>query len=354
MEDLYNTKQRLESISNKIKNSNILENNKKKLLEFTNHCLADCIGKNKMSRYLYDLYNVTLWLNKDFESADKVDIEKVLFKLQETNYSEWTKRGYKVIIRKFYKWLRNSKFYPDEVDWIKTTIKENHKKLPEEMLSPEEIKRLIDGCIHDRDRALVAVLYDTGCRVGELLNLRIKDIESVEYGMKACLTGKTGMRKVLLIFSVPYLTEWLNGHPVKEPNSYIWVKNDGERLSYGRVRDLLSDIAKRVKITKKVNPHNFRHSRATFYASLLKEREMMEYFGWRKSDTVGIYVHLSGDAVDRSILRSNGIITEKEQNKEQLKPIKCNRCGKVYYFIIPNNLKIKRFYQIAIGNLRLD
>lgn len=143
MEDIYNTKQRLESVPNKIKCSNISDSNKQKLAEFTHHCLADSVGKNKVSRYLYDLYNITLWLDRDFEKAEKGDIERVLFKLQETNYSEWTKRGHKVIIRKFYKWLRNSRVYPDEVDWIKTTIKENHKKLPEEILTPEEIKKLI-------------------------------------------------------------------------------------------------------------------------------------------------------------------------------------------------------------------
>jgi len=65
------------------------------------------VSKHKASRYLYDLYNITLSLNKDFEKADRKDIERVLFKLQESNYPEWTKRGYKVIIIKFHKWVRN-------------------------------------------------------------------------------------------------------------------------------------------------------------------------------------------------------------------------------------------------------
>jgi site-specific recombinase XerD len=329
MEDLYYTQQRLESILRKIKDSSILEANKQKLREFTDHCLAGCIGKNKMSRYLYDLYNIAIWLNKDFEKANKQDIEKILVKLQETKYSEWTKKGYKVIIKKFYKWLRKSKSYPDEVEWIKSAIKENHKKLPEELLNEEEIKQLLDACTCTRDKALVATIYDSGCRVGELLNLKIKDVETVDYGMKVCLTGKTGMRKILLIFAVPYLTAWLNEHPNKKSEAYLWVKHDGKRISYGRTRYLLANTAAVAHIQKKVNPHNFRHSRATYYASKLREREMMEYFGWKKSDTVGIYVHLNGEAVDNAILRSNGIIKAQDQEGSILKPRKCERCSNI-------------------------
>ena len=108
MEDLYNTEKRLESILKKIKSSSdISKSNKDKLIEFTNHCLADSVGKNKASRYLYDLYNISIWLNKDFEKVNKQDIEKIMVKLQGANniygkpYSEWTKKGYKVITKKF-------------------------------------------------------------------------------------------------------------------------------------------------------------------------------------------------------------------------------------------------------------
>ena len=333
-EDLYNTAKKLEAAIKRIKDSKrIIEANKEKLLEFTNHCLADGVGKNKMSRYLCDLVHIAEWLCKPFAEATKQDIEGLMVILQEYKgdntgrlYSESTKRGYKIIIRKFYKWLRKTKVYPDEVEWIKTAIKENHKKLPEEMLVEEEVKRMIESCTCARDRALIAVLYDSGCRVGELLNLRIKNIEMVEYGIKASLRGKTGMRKILLIASVPYLVEWINEHPSKDADSYLWVKRNNKRISHGRTKDIIQRAADVAGVTKKVNPHAFRHARATFYASRLREREMMEYFGWSKSDTVGVYVHLNGEAVDRAILRSNGIIKIEEQDSKVLMPKVCERC----------------------------
>ena len=340
MEDLYNAEKRLETVLNKIKNSNILESNKQRLSEFTTHCLADSVGKNKASRYLYDMVNIAEWLGKPFEDANKKDIERIMICLENatkkdmkgnlTNifYSPWTKRGYKVIIRKFYKWLRDSKSFPDEVDWIKIAIKENQKKLPEHMLSEQEIMSLINATPCIRDKALIAVLFDCGCRVGELMNMTIGRIEYFGKGMKVHLSGKTGERKIPLMFSAPYLALWLNNHPTKKPESCVWVRRNGERLSYGRVRDLLKDCAKNAGITKHVNPHNFRHSRASFYSDKLSDRVMMSYFGWRKSDTIAVYSHLNGSQVDNAIMEANGIVPEEKKEKTILNPKICQRCKK--------------------------
>lgn len=335
--DLYNVEQRLSSVLEKIESLKICKSNKLKLIEFKNHCIANSVGKNKVSRYLYDLIHIAQWLNKPFEKATKKDIEKIMMTLEEakgekTNkfYSEWTKRGYRIIIRKFYKWIRGTKYYPEEVDWIRIRMKECTRKLPEDMLSEEEVLSLINSCKESRDKALIAFLFDSGCRVGELMNMRIRDIEYFDKGMKIYLTGKTGMRRVPTIFSVPYLNMWLNRHPTKKQDSYVWVINNGKRMSYGRVRFLLKDAAIRVGITKKVNPHNFRHSRASIYSDKLNDRVMMEYFGWKKAETIGIYSHLNGKQIENSILEANGIKQEAEKEKTLLKPKTCLRCKKVH------------------------
>jgi site-specific recombinase XerD len=299
--------------------------------------MANSVGKNKISRYLYDLVNIARWLDKPFEKATKKDMEKIMMKLEDvkgekTNrpYSEWTKKGYRIIVRKFYKWMKGTKIYPEEVDWIKTGMKECNRKLPEDMLSEEEVLALINSCQHSRDKALIAMLFDSGCRVGELLNMRVRDIEYFDKGMKIYLTGKTGMRKVPVIFSVHYLNTWLNEHPTKKIESYVWVKNDGKRLSYGRVRDLLRDCAKRTKISKKVNPHNFRHSRASIYSDKLKDRVMMEYFGWKTSEIISTYSHLNGKQIENAVLEAIGIVPEDKKEKTLLKPKTCLRCKKVH------------------------
>ena len=336
-EDLYNEAGRLISVLSKIASSKIYNSNKKRLVEFKDYCLANDVGKNKISRYLYDLIRISEWLNKPFEKATKKDIERIMTILEDAKgiqtkkpYAEWTKRGYKIIIKKFYKWLRGKKYYPAEVEWIKTKIKECNKKLPEDMLCEEEVLALINSCQSYRDKAIIALLFDCGCRIGELLNMRIRDTEYFDKGMKIYLSGKTGARRIPIIFSVPFLNKWLNDHPTKKLESYIWVKNDGKRISYGRVRDLLKNCAKKTNLSKKVNPHNFRHSRASIYSDKLNDRIMMEYFGWHSPEIISTYSHLNGRQIENALLSANGIIIETKKENTLLKSKICIRCKKVH------------------------
>ena len=62
------------------------------------------------------------------------------------DYSAWTKHDYKVCLKRFYKWLKgNDEVYPDEVKWIKTTLKRNQTLLPDDLLTEEEVKRVVDA-----------------------------------------------------------------------------------------------------------------------------------------------------------------------------------------------------------------
>ena len=263
------------------------------------HSFARGISKRRISRYV----DVLLWLSnalgKGFKEVSRRDMEDAMMKLECSSYTEWTKATNKMIVKLFYKWLYNTDVYPDVVRWIKVK-KVIKKRLPEELLTPEEVKRMIDACNHIRDKALVSFLYESGCRVGELLNLRIRDVEFMDNICYVMLNGKTGMRRIPIINSVPYLANWIENHPLRDDrNAYVFVslvgKNRKSRMGYTAVRLLLRDIAKRAGIKKRVNPHNFRHSRATELASKITEQQLKKYFGWSSdSKMAAVYVHLSG------------------------------------------------------------
>ncbi len=84
--------------------------------------------------------------------------------------------------------------------------------------------------------------------------------------------------------------------------------------------------ARRTGVRKDVNPHNFRHSRATDLANWMTEAQMDKFFGWvLGSKIVSIYIHLSGKDIDEAILRIYGKV--KESSYEQLKTKICPICG---------------------------
>ncbi len=174
----------------------------------------------------------------------------------------------------------------------------------------------------------MACLYETGCRIGELLFLRLKHAVIDQYGAQLRVSGKTGARRLRIILSVPYLTAWLNRHPQKEePSARLWCNSKGRVMSYGGMRSMLDRLGRRAGVKKALNPHMFRHSRATHLANHLTEAQMKEYFGWvQGSDMASIYVHLSGRDVDHAILKLYGITNDENQNDgTKMKPKSCPR-----------------------------
>ncbi|MCI0564101.1 MAG: hypothetical protein MN733_36965 [Nitrososphaera sp.] len=98
-------------------------------------------------------------------------------------------------------------------------------------------------------------------------------------------------------------------------------------MSKNRACFILQRLARVAGIKKRVNPHVFRHSRATYLANHLTEAQMKEYFGWiQASDMAAVYVHLSGRDVDNAVLKVYGITKEQETEKSILTPKTCDRC----------------------------
>ena len=85
--------------------------------------------------------------------------------------------------------------------------------LPEELLTQDDVKALVDATERSRDRALILTLYETGGRIGEVLSLRIRNVQFDEYGAVLIVGGKTGMRRVRIVASSPALAGWLRDHP---------------------------------------------------------------------------------------------------------------------------------------------
>ncbi len=105
---------------------------------------------------------------------------------------------------------------------------------------------MIAAASSSRDKAFIAVLHESGCRIAEQLNLRMRQIQADAHGFTMTVSGKTGSRRLLLIASASYLTDWLNSHPrVGVPEAHLWAASDrrAEPLSHSRVRAILLRIA---------------------------------------------------------------------------------------------------------------
>ncbi|MHA1961670.1 MAG: tyrosine-type recombinase/integrase, partial [Candidatus Thorarchaeota archaeon] len=343
-EEHYRLEGRLKSYLKRIqKRKDILPENKKAIKAFSDSCIREGLTISCVAKYLNSLTKIGGWTKKDFLKCGKKDIEKIVDKIQKEDCSEWTKHAHKVALKKFFRLLKETDEYPEEVRWIKTSVKRRNHKLPEELLNENEVLKMIDHCENLRDRAIISFLWESGCRVGELLSLRVKHVEFDEDGYARVIIpeGKTGPRRLRCVSSAPHLNMWLQNHPLKEnKNSALWVGigtvGRNKPLMYSAVRKLLANAAKRTGVKKAVNPHNFRHSRATFLANHMTESQMKQYLGWvQDSSMAAVYVHLAGRDTDEAIDRMHGIDEEEGKRESVLKPKECLRCR----FVNPSEFK---------------
>jgi site-specific recombinase XerD len=314
--------------------------NKKTISRFIDQLSAEGLTLVRQAKYIYTIVLISQRLkNKPFVKVTKDDVVKVIGDINKTDFSEWTKRDYRIVFKRFMKFVREEegkKFerhqYPAEVSWLDITMKKSRKKLPKELLTIDDVKSLAESTHNLRDKAFILFLYETGARIGEVLGIRLKDLEPDEYGTKVFLMGKTGSRKIRVIASSPAISNWLKSHPTRD-DKQSWLfcglnhETSGQQGEYRYFNKLIKKAAERAGIDKPVNPHHFRHSRATELAKKITEAQLCTYMGWEiGSREAATYVHLSGRDTDRAILALHGL-AEPETEKESFTPIKCPLCG---------------------------
>lgn len=289
---------------------------------------------NTIARYEYTLRRFLQFAGEgfEFEKATREDIQRIMGKVNGSDLASASKLKMKIHIKVLYKWLLgNDETYPSQVSWIKTTDKGTSKVLTEHLLTEDEIRRMLDTAIGLRNKAMIATLYDAGLRIGELLNMKKRDVHLDKEPVSITVNGKTGVRIIPVYLSAPYLSQYIDSIAAYDVDSPLWSRyikrrNCVESLDGNGVRKILREVASEANIKKRIYPHLFRHSRASYYANRLTEQQLKRYFGWTAtSDMASVYVHLSGRDIDNAILQANG-----EKPLDTLAPtltkIKCPRC----------------------------
>ena len=324
--DIHDYKAKLAVAVKRLEKSPINELNKDDIQRFVAWKATERVGTARQVKYftlLRILAEKHLKEDAVFSALTREDVVSIVSRIERSDLSDWSKHDYELFLKMFLTWLRKS----DTVDWIKLP---KPRALPDDILTEQEITAMVDAASNLRDKAMIAMLYEGGFRIGELGGLRIRDVSFDRYGAIAMVTGKTGMRRVRLIWSMPYIAQWLEVHPLREDRdapAWITLNARPEMLKYPAIRKQLQKIAKRAGVQKRVNPHNFRHSRSTHLASKLTEAQMEEYLGWvQGSKMPSIYVHMSGRDLDADLLKMYGLEPEKEDQREELKTLQCPHC----------------------------
>lgn len=253
------------------------------------------------------------------------DVRRLVFNLKLENVSPATIKMYLQTIKRFFERILSEK---SPVQNIKLKIKTTYTK---EILVEEDIMKLSLACCSSRDKAIVNTLWDTGARVGELLNMSTPDVNHTQKTIR--LEGKTGERFIPVFSYLPFIKAYVHACPVSS-GQYVWrtgIKN--ETLTYDGFIRQLQKIAKRAGVNKSVNPHHFRHSRATDLADKgMTEYELRLFFGWTQdSDVPCRYIHMSGKHLRERMMVINGM-KPKESVVSKLAAKNCE-CGELNSYL---------------------
>jgi integrase len=205
-----------------------------------------------------------------------------------------------------------------------------------DLLTKEEINRMISAASTLRDKAIIVTLAESGCRLGELAACTIKSFQALpDGGCKFTFPdGKTGIRTVVLIRASSYIDHWIRIHPKNDkPDEPLWIAQDGKeyrQLESRTIYGIVQRIAKKAGITKNCHPHLFRHTRATQLIKLgWSEPKVKRYLGWADGSNVpGLYIHLGEDDLLKDMYEMHGLI-EKKKDEDGVEVGKCPRCHKL-------------------------
>lgn len=255
--------------------------------------------------------------------------------------SNTTKGQYKLGLRRFLLTYGERQKKPELVELGKSISLKNmpgaDPKKSSDMLSFEEIKQIINAALTIRDKAIIATMYESGGRNGEISTMKLKDVDFNEHGCKIKLKGKTGVRFNQLVFAASYLHQWISIHPLQHvPDVNLWVStrqyadqesNTGKNIEITNkaISGLLARAVKAAGIKKRVHPHLLRHSRVTHLSSEFTEPQLKKFFGWSsKSMMPATYIHMDDQEIDNSVLKIYGL--SKTRNINCIDIVSCPRC----------------------------
>ena len=266
------------------------------------------LSKNTIYSYLRDLIAFSNFIGEEYEinqieNINKEHIHLYLKELSKTNCTNSISRKL-VSLRMLYIFLVKENIVKENL-MSSFTLPKRDKKLPI-VLSQEEMIEILDGiivcdAISSRNRCMVELLYATGMRISELLNLTLKDL-NIKMGFIKVI-GKGNKERMIPIGSYvgEILEQYINDYRAEfniKNDSLLFFNKHGQRLSREEFYSILQTIVNSTSITKKVSPHTFRH---TFATHLLENgadlRSIQEFLGHSDISTTTIYTHISNQKI---------------------------------------------------------
>ena len=258
------------------------------------------MSPESMKTYNFYLTDFFEHINRPFEQVTTNDIRIYLYETQKrTGISNRTLDGKRLVINTFMDWCWKEGYIPNNPCASIKPIKFEEK--PREPLSNMELEIVRDACENYRDKAMIELFYSTGCRLSEMVNLKISDIDFASKEVHLFGKGSKHRTSYLNAKAEYMLKKYFELERPKESISdsvFVIFRKPYNEMHKESIYARVKAIQKRSGIERSLFPHLLRHTMATDALNRgMNVAEVKEILGHEKLDTTMIYAKISHDSV---------------------------------------------------------
>lgn len=266
--------------------------------------------------YDYEITKFLDYLNDNHLDYKKINIDMIRNYLKYLDSLKYKKNSISKnlsSLRSYYKFLTEEKVVLNN-PFKNISNPKKDKKLPD-FLNYEEINKLFDSAntktpLGLRNRCILEILYDTGIRVSELVNLKINDIEFDKKIINILGKGK----KERIVYYGDYLQEVLEKYINdsrkyllnNKLSEYLILNNNGSKITTRGVEYIIDKMVNEAAIKHKISPHVLRHTFATHMLNGGADiKSIQQLLGHESLSTTGIYTHITNDVLRQEYLKNH-------------------------------------------------
>lgn len=263
--------------------------------------------------YRKDLFEFYDFLNeKDLKLVVKEDIKNYLKELFDSNNKSSTVSRKISTLKSFYKFMK-LKGYVSINPAVNIKYPKKEKNLPN-YVPYNELEDILSvsksGDFGERNNLIIELLYSTGVRVSELVNIKLSDIDYEE--RKIRILGKGSYERFVFYGDVAedLLNKYINNLRCKlldgKTSDFLFLNKNGDKITTRGIAKIIDNIIHETSIKTKVSPHTLRH---TFATHLLDNgcdlRSVQEMLGHKNINSTEVYTHVSSERLKSVYFKSH-------------------------------------------------
>lgn len=275
-------------------------------------------SNNTIASYRREIVHFKVYLIQegidDYNNVDYLMLRGYLTKLYDKNLAKSSINHRLSALRSFFDYLLKEEFIKDNPFKLIESQKIGQRN--PDFLFQEEMIELLDSIeIQDdlgvRNKAMLELMYASGLRCSEVVNLQVSDIDFNQ--MIILVHGKGGKDRYVPFHEyardwlIKYIDEARNNLMIKnEGHNFVFVNKNGNPLTNRGIENIVDRITFKYDATKKIHPHTIRHSFATHLLNAGADiRTVQELLGHKNLTTTQVYTHISKDHLKKVYMKTH-------------------------------------------------